>query len=152
MTRYLCIRGSLALAQRDDVLEDKLLVYPVATDAALLPPIPITEAPDLPFLRGEDLKDETSLREKTIELFSAIPDVGPFNKGNVSEIVYGKKEGFKIYVNGTRAEIKVGDSDFGPKLSRAQKVLAYLDSRNIKGRVIDARFSKKVVVRVRNTP
>ena len=127
-------------------------VYPVATDAALLPPIPITESPDLPFLRGEDLKDELGLREKTIELFSAIPNEGPLNKTNVSEIVYGKKEGFKIFVNGTRAEIKVGDSDFGPKLSRAQKVLAYLDSRNIKGRVIDARFSKKVVVRVRNTP
>jgi cell division septal protein FtsQ len=127
-------------------------VYPVATDAALLPPISITESPDLPFLRGEDLKDETALREKTIELFNTVPDQGPLTKANISEIVYEKKEGFKIFVNGTRAEIKVGDSDFGPKLSRAQKVLAYLDSRNIKGRVIDARFSKKVVVRVRNTP
>ncbi len=127
-------------------------VYPVATDAALLPPIPITEAPDLPFIRGEDLKDEPALREKSIALLEAVPDQGALNKASVSEIVYSKKEGFTVFLNGTRAEIKLGDSDFGPKISRAQKVLAYLDSRNIKGRVIDARFSKKVVVRVRNTP
>ncbi len=127
-------------------------IYPVATDATLLPPLPITESPDLPFLRGEDLKDEPQLREKVIELFGLIPELGPLRKSSVSEIVYSKKDGLKIYISGTHAEIKVGDSDFGPKISRAQRVLAYLDSRNIKGRVIDARFSKKVVVRVRNTP
>ena len=55
-------------------------------------------------------------------------------------------------MNNSVAEVKVGDADFGPKFIRVEKVLAYLDSQNIKGRVIDARFSKKVVVRVRKGP
>lgn len=127
-------------------------IYPVAADAALLPALPAFEAPDLPILRGEPLRDEVSLREIAIELLTTIPEEGPLRKASVSEILYTAKDGFKVFVSGAASEVKLGDSDFGPKLSRVQKVLSYLDSQNIKGRVIDARFSKKVVVRVRNTP
>ena len=34
----------------------------------------------------------------------------------------------------------------------AEKVFAYMQSKGLKGRVIDVRFSKKVVVRLRNAP
>jgi len=126
--------------------------YPVATDATLLPALPVIDAADMPILRGEELNDEPSLREKALELFESIPDEGVLRKSNVSEIVHTRKDGFKIFVSGADTEVRMGDTDFGPKLSRVQKVLTYLDSRNIKGRVIDARFSKKVVVRVRKAP
>lgn len=127
-------------------------IYPVARDATLLPALLAFEAPDLPILRGEDLRDEPSLREIAIELLSAIPEDGAFKRSSISEILYNRKDGFKVFVTGASSEVKLGDTDFGPKVSRVQKVLSYLDSQNIKGRVIDARFSKKVVVRVRNTP
>lgn len=127
-------------------------VYPVATDATLLPPLPIGEAQDLPFLRGEDFKDEPALREQALELINAIPLDGAFRKSKISEIVHTKKHGFKIFVSGQATEVQMGDTDFGPKISRVNKVMSYLDSRNIKGRVIDARFAKKVVVRVRKAP
>ncbi len=127
-------------------------IYPVAADAALLPALPAHEAPDLPVLRGEPFRDEVGLRELALELFKAIPEDGTFRKASVSEILYSAKDGFKVFVSGADSEVKLGDSDFGPKLSRVTKVLSYLESQNIKGRVIDARFSKKVVVRLRNTP
>lgn len=127
-------------------------IYPVATDATLLPALANTEAPDLPFLRGEDLRDEPKLREAAIELYEKIPSEGALNKKQISEISYTKKDGFQLFVSGASSDVKVGDQDFGPKLSRVAKVLSYLESQNIKGRVIDARFSKKVVVRVRNSP
>ena len=127
-------------------------IYPIATDATLLPSLPQREAPDMPLVRGEELKEDARLREIAIELFNSVPIEGPLQKKTVSEIVYSKKDGFKVFVSGATAEVKLGDADFGPKISRVQKVLSYLDSQNIKGRVIDARFSKKVVVRVRNTP
>lgn len=127
-------------------------IYPVATDATLLPALSVNEAGDMPLLRGNELSDEPSLRELALELFDLIPTEGGFRKRDVSEIVYNKKEGFAVYINGTPAELRMGDSDFGPKISRVEKVLSYLESQNIKGRVIDARFSKKVVVRVRNNP
>ncbi len=127
-------------------------VYPVATDATLLPPLPIGEAQDLPFLRGEELKDEPALREQALELIKAIPIEGSFRKSEVSEIVHTRKDGFKVFVSGPATEVQMGDTDFGPKVSRVSKVMSYLESRNIKGRVIDARFAKKVVVRVRKAP
>lgn len=128
-------------------------IYPVARDATLLPALAPSETSDLPILRGEELRDEPTLRERAIELLSSIPDEGgPLRKKTVSEIVFTPKDGFKIFVSGFGSEVKMGDTDFGPKVSRVQKVLSYLDSQNIKGRVIDARFSKKVVVRVRKAP
>ncbi len=127
-------------------------IYPVATDGALLPAVAVADAPDLPVLRGDAFKDELGLRELAIELLSLVPTEGSFTKKDVSEIVYSPKEGFKVFISGARSELKFGDSDFGPKISRVQKVLSYLESQSIKGRVIDARFSKKVVVRVRNSP
>lgn len=127
-------------------------VYPVATDATLLPALPFKDAPDLPLLRGEDFKDEPELRERAIELFEAMPEDGMMRKSQISEIGFTKKEGFKVFISGPNAEIKMGDTDFGPKISRVQRVLSYLEMQSIKGRVIDARYSKKVVVRVRNTP
>ena len=127
-------------------------LYPVATDATLLPALPVADATDLPILRGEDLKDEPRLRELALELFARIPQKGILRQRAVSEIVYTRKDGFKIFVSGQTGEVKIGDSDFGPKVSRVERVLNYLDSRGVKGRVIDARFSKKVVVRVRNNP
>jgi cell division septal protein FtsQ len=127
-------------------------IYPVATDATLLPALSAADAPDLPFLRGEDLRENSALRENAIELYNHIPQDGTLNKKQISEIAYTKKDGFKLFISGHANEVRMGDTDFGPKISRVQKVLSYLDSQNIKGRVIDARFSKKVLVRVRNTP
>lgn len=127
-------------------------IYPVATDATLLPALSVKDAPNLPILRGEELNDEPQLREKAVELLQSIPEEGMLRKAEVSEIIHSKKDGFKVFVSGADAEVQMGDTDFGPKISRVQKVLSYLDSRNIKGRVIDARFSKKVVVRVRKAP
>jgi cell division septal protein FtsQ len=125
-------------------------IYPVATDATLLPSLPLGDAPDLPLLRGEDLKDEPRLRELALELYNLVPETGDLTRKDISEIAYSKKDGFRFFVG--KVEVKMGDTDFGPKVSRVSRVLNYLDSQNIKGRVIDARFSKKVVVRVRNSP
>lgn len=127
-------------------------VYPLATDATLLPAHTLADSSNLPFLRGEELKDQAPLREAAIQLYSGIPEEGFLSRKTVSEIYYSKKSGFSLFVGGAASEVKIGDSDFGPKISRVQKVLSYLDSQGVKGRVIDARFSKKVVVRVRKAP
>lgn len=127
-------------------------IYPVAADATLLPPQPLKDGQDLPILRGDELKDEQKLREAALDLFDHLPTDGQLRRKNISEIVYSKKNGFQLFVSGLPSEIKMGDSDFGPKISRVERVLTYLDSQNIKSRVIDARFAKKVVVRVRKAP
>lgn len=126
-------------------------VSPVAADGTLLPPVPAMEAPGLPLLRGREFPKDPALRESAIDMVRRIQAAGGFENRPISEIVYNQKDGFDIYLPGA-LQVKMGDTDFGPKVSRVQKVLNYLDSRQIEGRVIDARFAKKVVVRVRNTP
>ncbi len=126
--------------------------YPVARDATLLPPLPLGEFPDLPVLRGKELRDEPELRLLALTLFESLPQEGDLRRASLSEIVYSKKDGFKVFLSQMSGEIKLGETDFGPKISRVKKVLSYLESQDVKSRVIDARFQKKVVVRVRNSP
>lgn len=74
----------------------------------------------------------------------------------MSEIGFDAKEGYWTLILPFGAKIKWGfESDeetMKKKISRVQKVLEYLDSRELKARVIDANLSKKVVVRLRKTP
>lgn len=128
-------------------------IYPIANDGALLPAQSLKDAADLPIVRGLELKDNLPLRVQALDLYHSVPEsTASLSRMHISEIVHSAKDGFKIFLSNEKSEVKFGDTDFGPKVSRVQKVLTYLDSRQIKGRVIDARFAKKVVVRVRNNP
>lgn len=134
------------------ILDKNGRLRPVAQDSSLLPPVSLKDAPSYPVLRGSRFKNDPSLREKAIALIQSIPKSGSFRRGLVSEISHSKEAGFRLFLTSPRVEIKMGDTDFGPKVDRVNRVLSYLENRNILGRVIDARFSKKVVVRVRNAP
>ena len=127
-------------------------VYPIASDATLLPSLPLREMPDLPLVRGIELKTDPRLRATALELYQDIPDHGVLSKNQIGEIFYDPQDGFKIYLGGLGAEVRVGDSQFAGRLGRVARVLSYLDSQSVKGRVIDARFAKKVVVRPRKAP
>ena len=127
-------------------------MYPVATDATLLPAVSSQEGFDVPILRGEGVRENIEVREAAIQLLSHAPESGGISRKSISEIVYDKNNGFKVFLAGANTEVRLGDTDFGLKVSRVAKVLSYLENQNIKSRVIDASFSKKVVVRARNAP
>jgi cell division septal protein FtsQ len=131
-------------------LDDKGRIFPVARDATLLPPISLKDVPNFPLLRGKEFETNVALRVKAIQLMESISTEGRFHREMVSEILHTNKDGFELFLSDHLALVKMGDGDFDLKASRVEKVLSYLHNRNIKGRVIDARFAKKVVVRVRN--
>lgn len=125
-------------------------LYPVATDASLLPPLPVATSPDLPILRGLDFFDDENLRKKIVGYMEIIPRSGLFSHSSISEVKLDREKDLVFFLSESGMEVLVGSELDQSQIRRIEQVLKYLTNHKIKGRVIDARFSKKVVVRVRN--
>lgn len=133
-------------------LDESGNVLPVASDGTLLPESEKPPKMSYPLLRGREFANSQELRSTAVELVHSLDLHDGLTLDQISEIYFDRQKGFSLYLLGMNAEILMGHSDFGPKLERVQRVVSYLNSQNIKGRVIDARFTKKVVVRVRKSP
>lgn len=134
------------------ILDDKGMLHPVTKDARLLNPVRTRDATIMPIVRGAQFLAQKELRQTAIHLVETFENEENLSNQEISEITYTSKEGFRFYLTKSASEVRLGDSDFDLKLKRVGKVIAYLDGQQIKGRVIDARYSKKVLVRVRNAP
>ncbi len=127
-------------------------LFPVAMDASILPDLPLSEIRDMPLLRGKIFKTDKSLREQALELLMALPESGPLSRDRVAEVFYSGKNGFSLMLVQSGIEVRLGASEIEKKAGRIAQVLNYLEDQQLRGRVIDARFAKKVVVRLRNAP
>jgi cell division septal protein FtsQ len=125
---------------------------PIADDGSLLNAIAPTILPDVPIARGAALAASSELRKKTVEFARGLPDRGPLSRHNIAEIVYTPDEGYTLALSSAKAEVRLGDERLPLKAARAAQVLEYLAANKLKGRVIDASFSKKVLVRLRKGP
>ncbi len=141
----------LVLKQPYAVLVDnKTRMIPVARDGGLLPPLKQGEFVDLPLLRGATLEKDQSKRKELVDFLTSIPSEGLFSPFSISEVWFTKRGGFTFFVGPAAAEIFLGHSLDEKKVEDINKVLKYMESKQLSGRIIDARFSKKVVVRLRN--
>ncbi|MCB0384499.1 MAG: cell division protein FtsQ/DivIB [Bdellovibrionales bacterium] len=127
-------------------------VYPIASDASLLPAVLAQDAPDLPLLRGSGFTQNESWRKKVIQLLEEVPRDGDVGLSMISEVHYTPEEGLGLVLMGKGVKVSLGEQMIARKLKRVERVLHYLQEHQIDGRVIDAKFSKKVVVRLRNAP
>jgi cell division protein FtsQ len=139
------------LGIRSDVL------YPIARDGSVLPAVEASEAPDSPILRGENFLKNSQLRGRVIELLDAMPEAGAFSREEVSELYLDKNNDFLLTLKKTGTQVNIGHESFEPdffktRAGRVNRVLNYLENQKMVGRVIDARYSKKVVVKLRNEP
>lgn len=112
----------------------------------------LKQTPDATLLLGNQFQNDLPLRQKAIQLLNDLPDSGVLAKENVSEVGYDSKDGFWISIVQKNMQIKMGDDQFALKSARVSQVIDYLDSREIKARVIDANLSQKVLVRLRKDP
>jgi len=126
--------------------------YPVAEDGALLGKQPASALPDVPFLRGEIYARETNRRLEAVRFIQALAEQGPMGVRNVSEVGWSSDDGFTLTLIQPKVEVKLGEERIELKAMRVAQVLNYLAANNLKGRVIDASFSKKVLVRLRKGP
>ena len=124
-------------------------VYPLSRQADLLPPVDFLQAPDLPLLRGDAFFKTPSLRKVAVEFLSHLPpQTGYLNQESVSEMGYSREEGsLWVLLTDHPGTLKIGLRLETKKYKRMESVLQYLNQQSIKWRVIDARFSQKIVVR-----
>ncbi|NQY99779.1 MAG: FtsQ-type POTRA domain-containing protein [Bdellovibrionales bacterium] len=127
----------------------KGLVFPLSADGSLLAAMGLAEAPNLPLIRGRHLSSDEALRQQLVKVLSVIPSSGLFSREAISEVLIDKSGEVSVIMSSDGTKVLLGDRLAEKQVSRISQVLKYLKSRSIKGRVIDARFSKKVVVRVR---
>lgn len=133
------------------VLNDGQL-QPLDNEGVALPRIGFKESPSLPFLRGHNFQNQIPLRKKAIEFLNSLPAEGFFTKDKISDITFQESEGFIVTLIWKSLKVKVGYEPSTLVGLRVNQVLDYLQSRNIDGRVIDANFSKKVLVKLQNHP
>lgn len=125
---------------------------PVLEDGTILNPIAAEMAPDVIHLRGNNFVEDLSLRKSAIEFVKSLPVEGSLTPTRVAEISYNPKEGFWLQLVKSDLKIKMGHEPFDVKSARASQVLEYIENRKIDVRVMDANFTKKVVVRLRKDP
>lgn len=131
---------------------DKKVLHPVARDGEVLPSVPALEAIDSPILLGDAFLRDKDLRMQAVQLTLALSESGALSYRTVSEITFDKKRGFQLRLQNLNLLVWVGFEDFQTRIDRAQRVVEYLHGEQMAGRIIDARFNKKVVVRLRNDP
>ena len=135
-----------------NLLDQDGFLHPIAMDGSLLPPLLATQAPDRPALRGRQFFNNPSLRLKAVRLLEDLPERGLLSKAAISEIHYDEKTGFDLILISAGIVVRVGEESLGEKAQHIEQVLMYLQNQRVKGRVIDARFAKKVVVKLRKQP
>ncbi len=123
-------------------------LYPVSVTGVLLSEIAVKEFPDLPIIRGELFMTDKKARLRAVKILEFLPQAGRFSKENISEIYKSKTNGYTLVLKSTGTEVFLGESFINKKLLSVAKVLKYMDDGRLEGRVIDARFLKKVVVKV----
>lgn len=127
-------------------------MFPITEEGRMLGALSADALPDVPILRGEEFATDEKLREKAVRFVSQLPERGVVGRGNISEISWTKEDGFALTLINPKVEVKLGEERIELKVMRVSQVLNYLSSNRLKGRIIDASFSKKVLVRLRKGP
>ncbi len=128
---------------------------PVVEDGSLLAALKTgatATLPDVPLLRGEIFAKDQGRRHEVVKFINALAERGPVGVANISEVGWSTDDGYTLTLIQPKVEVKLGEERVDLKALRVAQVLNYLAANNLKGRVIDASFSKKVLVRLRKGP
>ncbi len=144
---------SYTLPQLKVIENNKEGHYKIMTEEGKwLGPMSWARLPSLPWLSGNWLQKKPFLVQKLLSLLNALPEKSSLSETEISEIGYNELDGFLLTLKQSGQQILFGFDNFEIKALRVIQVLDYLQSRDLESRVIDANFSKKVLVRLRNHP
>jgi cell division protein FtsQ len=141
-------------------VSDKGLSVPISWDNSLLPFTQSTLAPQTVLLRSQGVYKNQNQREVLLKILKEIPEENEINNLNtsnkfltrrdLSEVDLDSEGNFWMTLEKSGIKVRLGKENIAVKSERVSQVLDYLDHNQIKARVIDADFSKKVVVKPRN--
>lgn len=122
----------------------------LSADALLLPPISTTLAPKLPVIQDRRIFRDSALRDRVVKLLREMPETGRLSRESIGEVTINKSGEIWLEHLSLKTKIKLGEDSIALKSARVSQVLEYMEHNNLNGRVIDADFSKKVLVKLRN--
>jgi hypothetical protein len=133
-----------------NIIKTPSKVQPVAYDSTLLSDVEITKAPSVPILSSKHFVRSENLRKKALQFLSELPEEGSFSYREISEISPFRNDEFQVLLKNSKALVLINVENVPIKAERISRVIEYMDPSEMKGRVIDSNFSKKVLVRPRN--
>ena len=105
--------------------------------------------PAAPLLRNNKIARDVVLLKKVLQLFSEIPAIGALKRENIESVDYNSETGLTLRLIDSKAVVHLGEQNIQTKALQVLRVTDYLESQKQKARVIDASFTKKVLVRLR---
>lgn len=125
---------------------------PITQTGSVLEKIDSKTAPNSIITRDKNFLISEKIRVGGLNVIRSLPAKGKMTAALVSEIGYVKNEGYWIKLLNSETRVEYGEDQFEIKSARVSQVIDYLESRNLKARVIDANLSKKVLVRLQQSP
>jgi cell division septal protein FtsQ len=130
-------------------VDQKNQFFPVSLDGVVMEPVRAGILPPAPILRNKKIFSDKKLRQRLLELYRQVPEMGSLVRSNIATVDYQPTTGLAFELISEQTKVFLGEEDIVKKSLQIQKVIDYLQSQNQKARVIDASFSKKVLVRPR---
>tara|TARA_B100001248_G_scaffold262290_1_gene257335 strand:- start:14070 stop:14807 length:738 start_codon:yes stop_codon:yes gene_type:complete len=121
--------------------------YPLTKSGDLLGRVPVLQGPDLPLIRLSE-KDFHLYKHIIMQVLKRLPEEALFSFRYLQEI--GRdREGLYFVIQPDHMKVRVGTENLDLRMARVEKVLHYLKDHDLQGRVINADFTQKVVVKLR---
>ncbi|MEM7646407.1 MAG: FtsQ-type POTRA domain-containing protein [Pseudomonadota bacterium] len=144
------IATSIEIAEVSFIYVDKKnRMYPVFQSGKRGPRVDINTVPLAPFVYQSELYEDEAKRNHLLKVLRDIPQMGLFQSENLASVGFDSVRGFYIEFVDRRSKVYLGEKDIQTKALQVLRVSDYLKSQKQKARVIDASFTKKVLVRLR---
>ena len=124
-------------------------LHPISDTGKVLEAMELHEAPDLPIVRSLDFDANPDNSYLLSELLFELGKAPVLNSANLRAIHFFRNKGFAVELFEPDVAIELGFPPYSTKVQRVERVVQYLQRHDLKSRVIDATFSKKVLVRAR---
>lgn len=124
-------------------------LFPITPRGTVMEVVQASHAPWAPILRNRKIVSSRDDLLKLIELYQQVPKINFLRADNIASVDFDNTTGLSIRLIQGDELIHLGQQDVATKGLQVVRVMDYLKSQKQKARVIDASFSKKVLVRLR---
>ncbi len=129
--------------------DKKNRLFPVLENGTKMPRIKANVTPVAPLLRNNNIFRDPARLQNVLSLYEQVPAIGAFKKGNIALVDHNSVSGLTLHLIKSDVIVHLGDQNIQTKALQVLRVIDYLESQKHKARVIDASFTKKVLVRPR---
>ena len=124
-------------------------IFPITRQGQKLSSVSPTLVPVVPVLYNDQIANHPELLNKLVAMLGEVPDSGDLKTENIASVDLKPITGLQLNLINSKVTVHLGEKDISTKGLQVLRVTDYLKSQNQKARVIDASFTKKVLVRLR---